>query len=331
MKDAEAFLAHYGRKGMKWGVVNDDDSFQKTKNAVQNYFKKKDSKELQVEGQQKKKAQLEKLSSESSKTKSVLKDNDSDPPISDVKTGRLSRNQKIALGVGVTVAVAGLAYYGNQKLAPGRELKKKNKLLDDEMLSLFGPNMNPRGPSNQKFFAGLANGKALDRPGFTIPKSVEFQRLAGYAEDGSKYNKGTYASFLSNDKERYSENFGYDLAPVAVKFNPKDDVRVPSTRTVLKTLKDLGGDDGSPLTDDQAIKKYTQFSGGDWQKPEYQKLINGLKKQGYSALVDDMDAGYTGDLPIVFFGEPSNLTASTRPKPPSEYERRAAPTSGRYA
>ena len=373
MTNVDEFLSHYGRKGMKWGVIRDDDQLSRassgSKTSTESKSKPKESsvesfkqasaslntstkkEQLQKEGPAKQKAKAEIEFPHS--TKGVPKDPTKDP-VSDLKEGGLSRNQKIALGVGGAIAVAGLAYYGNKHLGnikaqeallQAERIKRlkdlpdpvgdaQRKKQDAEMSALFGPNMVPRPDDNRAYgyYAGFQNNRMFDRPEFTIPKSTMFQRLSSQPETGEGYSKGTYASFLPNDNKRYGTSEEFGKKPYVVNFQAKDDIRVPAVSTVLKTMKDLGDPDGIPMSDKDAVNWYRGMSGANWNNAYGQKIIGSLKNQGYSAMVDDMDAGFVGDLPVVFFGEPSN--SSARPRTDADRARDKSgqlPTTGRYA
>lgn len=246
------------------------------------------------------------------------------------------------LGVGAGVVIAGLAYYGNQQVqaskksgllsdvmndAANNTTSKANKFgspeylrnakrHDAEMAAIFGPGPGSAERSKmymgEGFYTGLMNKKALDRPEFTLPKSTIFQRLSDAEETGQGYNRGTYATFLTNDNKAYGNSFEFGNKAHTLNFSPKEDVKVPSLRTVLDTVKELGDGSGRKYSDDEAFSAYHTMAGGDWHSGQNARLIEGLKKKGYSAIVDDMDAGFYGDLPMVFFGETEKVTAKPR-------------------
>lgn len=351
MNDIDNFLAHYGKKGMKWGVVNDDDtpsSKRSSKDEVKTssdgmskaaakYYKNKTDAELNADGKKKLQAKADKVFPH---TKDSKVDGE-DPTAGDLKEGRLSRNQKIALGVGGAVALGALAYYGNQKLnakqpspftintpnPPVESLLNRTSTRVDpraskidshrrEMDALFGPEEN-RGDYPERrsatFHAGLRSGKAFDRPEFTIPQSTTFQRLSNHAETGEGYSKGAYATFLKNDNRSYGSSEEFGRYRQTLTFQPTKEVRVPSTRTVLEVLKQDRSTASRQLTDDETIEIYhREVAGGDWQSPSNQRLMSALKSRGYSAVVDDADAGGMGDLPVVFFGETKRVVATPR-------------------
>ena len=248
-----------------------------------------------------------------------------------VRAGKLTTNEKILIGVGTAAAVGVLAYYGKQKYDQQAFYKKNKPLIDanrkkteEQWAQLFGesPRMKRADGNHPQsiaatmtggFYPGLKNKKALDRPEFTIPKETVFQRMSNGKETGEGYEKGTYSTFLSNDNALYGASQEFGNKTYRVNYQPKSDVKVPSTRTVLKALQESQKElTGKRPSDKETFALYHELSGGGWSNPPSVGLINQLKKQGYSALVDDMDAGYIGDLPVVFFGEATNVTATKR-------------------
>ncbi|WNM72395.1 hypothetical protein SEA_MOSSY_16 [Gordonia phage Mossy] len=356
MSNLDDFLAHHGVKGMKWGRRKKDDtvgsspggsskeSTPKSKSsaptgppkstkakakpsdkddsmskALDDFYKNKTDKQLNAEGKKKLKEQANQTfpSKGDSKNPKKAPSGEADVTGSDVKEGRLSRKQKIALGVGAAVVVGGLAVYGNKKIGDLVATQEASKrLLDQELGSLFGSNMPPKPfpTSPPTFYQGLKTKRALDRPEFTIPGSTIFQRLSDHQETGQGYNKGAYATFLSNDKAAYGSSGEFGFKKYTLTFQPTGDVRVPATRTVLESLKEVAGEQGRRMSDQQAIQEYHAMSGGSWKTETSAALIENLKKKGYSAIVDDMDAGYLGDLPVVFFGDTKQVTATPRDK-----------------
>lgn len=345
----DAFLAHFGVKGMKWGIVRTDDQLARasgsskettktsgggsseisTKDmskALDDFYKDKTPEQLQAEGKRKLAAQAAKVYPHK-KSADPSDDEDVDPKASDLKSGGLTTKQKIALGVGAAAVVGVMAYYGNQAyqenkkaLALGEARKEarreSSRRHDSEWESVFGtkptPRTDPLGPGEGFFYTGLQSKKALDRPGFTIPKTTMFQRLSNHHETGTGYDEGTYATFLTNDKKKYGASSEFGSKKYTLEFQPMEDVRVPSTKTVLGELKKMRQENGSSYDDAAVVKEYHNMSGSSWSSKEQKQLIERLKKRGYSAIVDDMDAGYLGDLPVVFFGKTANVMASQR-------------------
>ena len=411
--EVDDFLAHFGVKGMKWGVRKDRDGGSSKRGSASNdktdaygsamaeFYAGKSSKELAKEGGAKLKAQsnqtfpgkkygelrsnkADRLDKEAARVdrlienrkakleaggkgartaygranlKAEIKELEKSSKAlkkasEQVKDGKFTTNEKILIGVGAAVAVGLTAHYGHKlykesafrKINAGKVEANKRR-TSDEWSQLFGeqPTFKKATGSNPSdsvfsgatgFYQGLRSGKALDRPEFTIPKTMTFQRLSNAAETGEGYGGGAYSTFLSNDKALYGSSLEFGKKKFTVSFNPSEDVRVPSTRTVLETLRESQyGLTGKKISEKEALTLYHGMSGGDWKTdPKSASLIDALKKKGYSALVDDMDAGYMGDLPVVFFGEPSNVSA--KPRKQTDFDKdhsQILPTINKYA
>lgn len=249
-----------------------------------------------------------------------------------VRAGKLTDDQKKLIAAGAVVAVAGLALYGNRQYnlrqaGVTRDVKKSlieenRRKSNDEWNTLFGEDAGFTSTSyisskSTNFYGGLTSGKAFDRPEFKIPSGTVFQRLSNHPEDSSEYGvaKGAYATFLSNDKKRYGSSIEFGSKKYTVNFTAKGDVRVPDHQTVLSHLKRIKDQDfpNSPeITPKKLGEIYHVMAGGSWSDPTSRKLFDSLKKSGYSAIVDDMDAGALGDLPVVFFGEANVATSTSR-------------------
>lgn len=247
-----------------------------------------------------------------------------------LRSGKLTSEQKMLIGAGALAAVAVVGVYGARQYGlrqAGLSSKAEQKAeaarnrADHERLfnHIYGdhPGMKPAGLSELAgggFFAGFSNKKAMDRPEFTIPKDTIFQRLSNHREDSTSYgvNKPVYSTFLSNDKKVYGASAEFGSKGLSVNFTAKGDTRVPSINTTVAHLKQVlaQGDPhkASYWNDERTLYEYKQMSGGDWTSPTAQKLFTSLKSFGYGAIVDDMDAGYLGDAPVLFFGDANPAT-----------------------
>lgn len=246
-----------------------------------------------------------------------------------LRSGKLTDAQKTALiGLGSAAAVAGLAYYGSKRV---EELNARNHELNQRETSrqweqLFGRphpgvstgalgTLNSGGGS---FYVGLTNKKALSRPEFTIPEGTIFQRLSNHPEDTADYGKvkGAYATFLNNDKKLYGASGEFGHKKYTVNFEADGPARVPSLPTVLAHLKQMNKaeypDKPSMWSDERVYQDYHAMAGGGWSGGTATRLFESLRTYGYSAIVDDMDAGYLGDLPVVFFGKAKPGTSTER-------------------
>jgi hypothetical protein len=351
VNDVNDFIAHHGVKGMKWGVIRTDRALGRSKGsggetpkssekdfskAVGEFYGKKSDKELNANGERKLKIQSNIVHDHVKLNKGV---EPSDPKASDLKSGGLTRNQKIALGVGAAAALSVAAYYGhktlndtslfskeqkpltkNQALLSKHDDPEARKLTGDKFASewstLFGTKVDPDishaigFPGN--FDQGLKSKASFNRPEFTIPKSMMFTRYSDHAETGTDYGKGTYTTFLDNDKKSYGRSSQFGDKKYALTFQATEDIRVPSVNTVLRELATVRKNLGLDHDDKSVAGSYYGLSGGGWQSPLSKELIVALKSKGYSAIVDEQDAGKLGDLPMVFFGETKQVTAKER-------------------
>lgn len=249
-----------------------------------------------------------------------------------LRDGKLTSNQKLALGVGVGVASGIFAAHIARQIQLNKaglttDIQKRIGLENhskstEQWQQMFGHDpgfktaVNHNLTSSGQFYAGLTNKKAYDRPEFVISKDTVFQRLSSHEEDSTEYGKmkGAYSTFLHNDKKLYGSSMEFGSKEFTVSFKPKDDVRVPNMSTVLAHLKQVKQQDnpGLKYSDEQIAATYHQMSGGGWDSKTSLKLFSSLKQFGYSAIVDDMDAGYLGDLPVVFFGDAHPATSTPR-------------------
>lgn len=387
----QEYLAHYGVKGMKWGVRRDDrgsgrsssrgSSRSESKNSdlgkvMDDFYSKKSKSELQAEGKKKLKEQSEQefpkvgrikqrrtrkaegLDDQVAKIDKTIeglkaqkenfrptqhfrraqmqdrinnltqsRDNLSKTS-EQLKAGKLTTNEKMLIGIGAAVVVGGLAIYGGHQYKLHKsgltskiqaELFEKNKAeTASQWKSLFGYDhefskaKSHLTAADGSFYAGLTSKKALLRPEFTIPKGTIFQRLSDHQEDVKSYTSGAYATFLSNDKKLYGASSEFGGKAYTVGFQAKGETRVPSLNTVFAHLKQIARESNPDVDDDDVFSQYHQMSGGSWSGETATKLFASLRQMGYSAIVDDMDAGYLGDLPIVFFGDAESPTYSPR-------------------
>jgi DNA-binding transcriptional MerR regulator len=247
-----------------------------------------------------------------------------------IRAGKLTDNQKTLIALGSAVAVTGLAVYGHRQYTlhkAGITSKDQKRLLEDnlsktsdEWRTLFGDDhaFTKSGShltaGSGGFYVGLTNKKALSRPEFTIPKGTIFQRLSDHQEDSSDYGKvkGAYATFLNNDKKLYGASGEFGGKKYTVNFQAKGDVKVPNLTTVLAHLKQIEKAKNPDVTDETVFSLYHSMAGGSWSNPTARSLFDSLRTFGYGAIVDDMDAGYLGDLPVVFFGDAQPATSRTR-------------------
>ncbi len=253
-----------------------------------------------------------------------------------IREGKLTDNQKILIGVGAAIAVGGLVAYGNNKYkdqkfgvtkdskqnAHEENLRKTNA----EWNAIFGTDHPGKASKlgyggalgHGGFHTTLSNKSAWDIPEFTIPEGTVFQRLSGHPEDVSGYGKprGAYATWMTNDKKLYGSSFEFGSSGHTVTFHGnKGGTRVASLPTIMSHLAHVQpiNPDTNKAHDEKSLSQlYYTIAGGKWQSGVSIKLLDSLKTSGYGAIVDHMDAGFMGDLPVVFFGDASRGTSTPR-------------------
>jgi hypothetical protein len=198
--------------------------------------------------------------------------------------------------------------------------EENHRKTSDQWQQLFGESHDFAPASSHfangggAFYAGLTNKKALSRPEFVIPEGTVFHRLSNHEEDSSEYGrrKGAYATFLNNDNKHYGASGEFGDKKYKINFEAKGPTRVPTVQTVVAHLKQVNSADNPNYTTEMAMNDYRSMAGGGWSSNSALKLFDSLRTYGYGAIVDDMDAGYLGDLPMVFFGDAGPATATPR-------------------
>lgn len=275
-----------------------------------------------------------------------------------LRSGKLTTEQKMLIGAGALAAAAvvgsmGYRQYqlhqaGISKVDIKRETARNKAEHERQFNEIFGEHPGFHPVSNSEwagggFFAGIANKKALDRPEFEIAEGTVFQRLSYHKEDSTEYgiNRPVYSTFLSNDKKIYGASSEFGSKAISVNFTAKGPTRVPSIATTLAHLKQVSVQaspskkayyDDPDKGHERLLYEYHQMAGGSWDSQTARDLFSSLKSFGYGAIVDDMDAGYLGDAPVVFFGDAN--PASHVERAPNAKMRDSIgmfKTSGKYA
>lgn len=277
--ETEAFLAHYGVKGMKWGIRRERTSTgkkfssQKEKPSVDQAASALHS--FAINGGVNSVA-LESKYGPSSTKKS--------PPLDDESS--FYQKHKTAINIGVGVAAAGLIAYGGYKYHNNLVDKKSraaiDKVLEDQLakdaaksarddldrhkarlagghddelaeirqksLARQGLLSNYADLSNSKFAEGF-NPDALSRDSINISKGTVFKRVSTEKESKLK-STGFYASYTDDDVERYKAilptfwpKWGYPkTSGYIVNIKATSDVKAPSPRKAYDMYRDLVND-----------------------------------------------------------------------------------------
>lgn len=142
----------------------------------------------------------------------------------------------------------------------------------------------------------------------TLPAGHTFHRLSLRAEE--TFGNHTYSTTNLEDFRRYATSFVGDRKEYGghmhhISWTTTKDFKVPNLTTVLDTVKEVMGRESdlpaSMATSEHALKWYQANSGGTWSGERVTALFSALKDKGYHAIVDEMDAGVQGDLPLVIF------------------------------
>lgn len=295
-EEVEDFLAHYGVKGMKWGVRKADDSSGYSKGEyVKALGKRTKQTPKEVE-----KALIESFDKSYSKL---------DPSTEEPRKG-LTPTQKKALIAGGIAALA----------IAGGVVAYKAGAFDDIQVNLInrkhGLDVKGLTRPNPPFTAETGQGwygreylrpSSFDRPEITLPRGHEFFRLSTYPESTFNLNDGTYMTSSQDDFLRYVRNFRGELGGKKlhkIAFAAEKEMRFPDTTTTLNALREvMETREKKFVTSEDVMYNYNKFSGGKWSDSD--PVVSAFKKalisKGYAGIIDEMDAGVMGELPMVLF------------------------------
>lgn len=322
----EDVLAHHGVKGQKWGVRHKPIS-------VESDTGSSESKTDWSKIPQKERPPKEAAKALTQAHKDFAnKFQPSEAPGSS-KKGLTPEQKKILIGIGVSAAILGgaLAYkkFGGKTsvldLAAKAEhletyaakQQTQRKLILSKIEEKYSGKPIPPDDFLQASHIsqlqtwgvkGYMPPHAFDRPEFSIPKGNVFHRIS-LSEEGT-FGKGTYSVHNLEDYHRYLVGFSGEKGGGLTKqlhhitFTATDDIKVPNLKTVLDTLHEVQTANGHHYSPEEILEGYQQMSGKNWNFSEvHGQLIDALKKKGFGALVDEMDAGVIGESPLVVFSE----------------------------
>lgn len=317
MTDDSKDILHYGVKGMRWGVVNEpasSDTFSVKQ--YQDAVKNSPSQQVPTDPVAHAKLMAEKKEKFHNKFQPS-------PPVETVdntsKGWRPTGTQVAVVATGA--AFAGLYIYG-------RHLQKTDSLPFDwpSPGSKLDPNkyMKVVNESWMNTPACSLTRESWARKEYSIPAGTLFHRISGVAED--KWDSGgTYMTHSVADYHRYIFGFaeiekGGAVGGFHITSKATQEVRVPNLKTTLdalhKAMKDDWKDyglDKKPKAED-VFEQYRMLSGGGWPNSGISaRFFKELKSRGYSAIVDEMDAGIIGETPIVLF-DSGKMTAKSASK-----------------
>lgn len=333
----EGYLEHHGVKGMRWGVINEDKTGSNKTGASKDEAgsnkigASKDKTNLSKAGTPNDQVDYLKIKNE---YLSIIKTNNTNPTkIVDQATNLIDNSKKFSQKFGpepkkdavvnqdekgwrptsgqvktvlIGAAFVGLVVYGakaDHKLIsslprPGEKIEAK-QFQKAVSLSKRKSWVQPDGK-------GFIQESSFLQEEFTLPVGHVFRRISTREEDS--FRQATYATSNLSDFNRYVAGFRQEKGPGAkfyeTTFKATQEIKVPSLTKTLDVFhaaaneKQIGP---TPYTREETMKMFTKMSGGAWNDPIAERFFKRLSDEGYSAIVDQMDAGVIGDAPLVLF------------------------------
>lgn len=312
----EVIILHYGVKGMRWGVrkkeelvgdkptAKEEPPVKRTAKQYQDAAKKLSQERTPLEQQAKNLKENQKKFLAKADIDSSLKDDT--PPEASKKGWRPTKNQVLLTALGVA-AVGAIAYgaYVSKELPPGARCSPAQfnySVLRSKTASWTGNKFIDETSFRQKEF--------------TLPAGHVFHRISTQVEGG--FRSATYATHSIEDYNRYLTAFRHEKGSAAlhhITFKATSDIRVPDLPTRLNAMHEamrLYNRHGV-YTDADVVRAYTRLSGGGWNDSLAEHFFSVLRRDGFGAIIDDMDAGVIGDSPLVVFA--TDLLSSKNSSP----------------
>lgn len=346
-------LAHYGVKGMRWGVHKEDDAggpaiSAKKQQKVNDFFDEAakaralaaemdeqgiDSPEMRrlygkavdrsdrmfaiMYGQSKDKAVRQQIEFNEKRAQYLEKNAEA------IQAGKLTSGQKKAL-IGGLAASAVIGYVGyrayqdaqSNKATPGDSIN--SRVFTRRYVESAEQYMGKRIPSYD----------ALDDHDIAIPKGTVFSRLTAYKDEDMEGR--LYTTFTEDDNNKYRGIYGAALRQRTGKrelfvseMKMGESVRSPSHRKRVEIYADLrreiAGDPDTPAFrkyhSDLALHHYNNFARQLVSKSEISdRYFKMVEDRGYNAILDDNDAGQLSDLPMILL-RPKSMVTSREFKP----------------
>lgn len=312
-------VRHYGVKGMHWGIRKERDVVGREKASVNPQAAVKANQiakayVAEVQRMRGAKKPLTKRQQAKNRAEAETKfANKFVEPGTESKKGLSPAQKKLLIGTAVGVGVIGGAYLLSrpgvtQKINQFAADQFSGKPIDKNVFNMM-VDRSKKATWNEWDYI---KGDALTREGFELPAGHVFHRISTTAENtfseiGGE-TLGTYSTHSIDDFNRYVVGFrgekgtGVDLHHIT--WTATKPVKVPDLPTVLDTLHEImeGPYKGSIPRED-VIRNYNALSGGAWTGGRGPDLFRALSEKGYSAIVDEMDAGVIGETPLVYFGK----------------------------
>ena len=300
-------LLHYGVKGMRWGVRKEEETSGRNRSSAE---------KLKAAHKPKPQPPLKKaaanLAEHEEKFKNKFKSDDPKTKgTAGAKIKKFASDHKGALITGGAITALILANVIAEKKTVASIENLRGKSID---ANTFAKHVQH---SKMKTWArnDHIHETSWARDEFELPAGHTFHRISTKQESG--YSKGTYATHSTEDFNRYVAQFRQELTPGAdglnhVSFQSTEPIRVPKFSMVLESLREtMGFGPNFVPPESHVLAEYQKLSGGSWNNSQAEKLFGTLRKKGYGAIVDEMDAGVIGETPLVVFardilGEKSN-------------------------
>lgn len=294
-------LAHFGVKGMHWGVRKDD-ATGGSRTATGDYkaaHKAKPTPSLKdgaanlAKNEDKFKAKSD-GSGGKNEEKGRLKTFVSDHKSAIIKT---------AVTGAVVAAIIIDAHVAAKKKRESHELYAGKEIPADVFAKHVMDSKMQTWAKNDYF-----KGDAFDRPEFSLPVGHEFHRISKV--DEKDFGRATYSTHSKEDYDRYVAQFRQEKGGDGTKlrhvtFHAQEEIKVPALNTVLDTLKGVLSEHEPQATfqDSHVLSAYQDMSGGGWASGRAKNFFDVLERKGYGAIVDEMDAGVIGETPLVVFAK----------------------------
>lgn len=229
-----------------------------------------------------------------------------DPNISTPKTNKGWRPTKKQIAIVATgaafVGLVGASYYAKNTsslpLSSISELAGKHCTVDEFKALREGSIQRTLG-KNFSFTQ-----RSWDRPELSFPAGHVFHRISMTAETAFG-NKGAYCTTSKEEIARYLATTEYGRpGDHLVTWTTTKDTKVPNLSTVVKTAqKALSETSGKRVSKQKALGWFATQGAGSWDAndPLISRFFDRLIAQGYSAIIDETDAGIYSENPLVWF------------------------------
>ena len=226
--------------------------------------------------------------------------------------GKLTHDQKMAIGAAVVVTACAAGYLGYKQVS---RMKAGKKISETDFMKRYNKSCYRSIYGNgEKDFKGL-----LDDQDIIVPKGTRFKRMSANPE--TTLRKNIYATFTEEDANRYKailpRHFSWisDDECYEIEMEAMGDIKSPSLKTRVEVFKDLMANNedfkehyrnGKFANDAHKIghQFYEEFAYRHAGKTKIGNIyFDKLKEMGYNAWIDDNDRGKLSDTPIVLFND----------------------------